>query len=409
MHGQFTWYELTTPDVGAATRFYPTLSGWGTQTFDGDYMLFTNRDVPVAGIFRLSDEMAGHGVPPNWMPYVESSNVDDTVARAVSLGARTLHGPAEIPGTGRFAVVQDPQGAVFGVYRSAHASGAWDGTAAVGRFSWHELMTTDRRAAFEFYRDLFGWDAITESDMGDGLMYAMFGKGSAMYGGMYDKLPGMEQLPSCWLVYLCVKDVGEGVERATGAGATVVRPQMDIPDGSIAVLNDPQGAAFALHHLNPIRSSATPPARAAKKATGLKAASKGAKATPKGKARAATGSGATKAKKAAKKVTASSRPAGRKAAKSAARNRPRKAAKPSARRAAKPTARKGAKPTARKAAKLTARKGTKLTARKATKPALHRTTKRPARPTTRAATRKSAQRVAGHSTRSLRRGRARKR
>ena len=31
MHGQFVWYELTTPDVDAAKKFYPRFTGWGTQ------------------------------------------------------------------------------------------------------------------------------------------------------------------------------------------------------------------------------------------------------------------------------------------------------------------------------------------------------------------------------------------
>lgn len=155
MHGQFVWYELTTPDVDAAQEFYPRFTGWGTQQFDKDYTMWTTGGVPFAGIFRLGPEMRERGVPPNWMPYVEVNNVDETAALATSLGGKVLHGPADIPGTGRFAVLQDPQGAVLGIYLSKAASQAWDGTAVVGRFSWHELMTTDYVKAFEFYRALF--------------------------------------------------------------------------------------------------------------------------------------------------------------------------------------------------------------------------------------------------------------
>ena len=39
MHGQFVWYELTTPDVDAAKKFYPVVAGWGTQQFDKDYAM----------------------------------------------------------------------------------------------------------------------------------------------------------------------------------------------------------------------------------------------------------------------------------------------------------------------------------------------------------------------------------
>ena len=98
MHGQFVWYELTTPDVDAAKKFYPRFTGWGTQTFDNDYTMFTTGGVPIAGIFRLNDQMRQQGVPPNWMPYVESNNVDDTAAKATSLGGTSRGRPRRHPG-----------------------------------------------------------------------------------------------------------------------------------------------------------------------------------------------------------------------------------------------------------------------------------------------------------------------
>lgn len=247
MHGQYTWYELTTPDPNAAIQFYPRFTGWGTEPFDKDYTMWTQDGVPFAGIFTLTEQMRQQGVPPNWMPYVESSDVDETARLTTSLGGTVIHGPADIPGTGRFAVLQDPQGAIFGVYKSNNASRAWDGTPVLGRFSWHELMTTDYHKAFDFYRQLFAWDQISEMDMGGGLMYFMFGKGETMYGGMYSRWPGMESMHPFWMIYIYVKDVPEAVSIATANGATLHRGPMDIPGGVIAILGDPQGAAFALH------------------------------------------------------------------------------------------------------------------------------------------------------------------
>jgi predicted enzyme related to lactoylglutathione lyase len=247
MHGQFTWYELTTPDVEASKKFYSRFTSWGTQAFDNDYTMFTLDGVPITGIFRLTDEMRGQGIPPNWMPYVETSNVDDTVLKARSLGGKVVAGPDDIPNTGRFAVLQDPQGATFGVYKSIHPSNAWNGDPVVDRFSWHELMTDDYAKAFDFYRALFDWDQTSEMDMGGGLMYRLFGQGGKMYGGMYDRVPGMEGIPPFWLVYIHVKDVGKAVAAATKAGAFIQRPRMPIPGGTIAILGDPHGAAFAFH------------------------------------------------------------------------------------------------------------------------------------------------------------------
>lgn len=345
MHGQFIWYELTTPDVDAAKKFYPRFTDWGTQPFDNDYTMWTTGGVPMAGIFRLTDEMRQQGVPPNWMPYVESRDVDETARKAASLGGQIVAGPGDIPNVGRYAVVQDPQGAMFGVYKSINQSRAWDGTPVLGRFSWHELMTTDAAKAFDFYSALFGWEKTSEMDMGGGEMYTMYGTQGQMYGGIFNRPPEMAGMHPFWLVYIHVKDVGEAVSRATKAGATVQRPRMDVPGGTIAILGDPQGAGFALHDVSaqapatntatksaaknvaksPAKKAAKPPARkAATKTTnrGAKAAAKKTKpsksaARPKAKGKAARNAKAkagARSKKTAARKSATKSAAGRRAA-----------------------------------------------------------------------------------------------
>lgn len=320
MQGQFVWYELTTPDVDGARRFYPSITGWGTQQFDKDYTMWTNGGAPIGGIFRLGPEQRQKGIPPNWMPYIEADNVDETARRATLLGGRVVHGPQDIPGTGRFAVLQDPQGATFGIYKSNRGSQGWDGTFVLGRFSWHELATTDYRKAFEFYRQLFGWEKTTEMDMGGGNMYSMYGQKGKSFGGMYNKGPEMAQYPPGWLVYAHVKDVQKAVEAATRAGASVKQPPMDVPGGKIAVLTDPQGATFAVHagveaQASKPAAKASPPA--AKKASPPTAAKKASPPAARKKARPKSKVGAKKArpkaKAAARKKTASrKRPAARK-------------------------------------------------------------------------------------------------
>ena len=327
MHGQFVWYELLTPDTDAAQKFYPRFTGWGTQKFDNDYTMWTTGGKPFAGIFRLGADMKAMGVPPNWMPYVETDDVDRTASLATSLGGKVVNGPADIPGTGRYAVIQDPQGATFGIYKSNGQSGAqgWDGTPVVGRFSWHELMTSDMRSAEQFYQKLFGWERQQEMDMGGGNMYSMFGKGK-MFGGMFNRPPEMATMHPFWLVYIHVKDVAKAVDTATKAGAFIKRPRMEIPGGTIAILGDPQGAGFALHDLLAMPKAEAKPA--AKKAATSKPAAKkksaAKKASAKKPVRAKTKSAAKKpVKKAAKKTVkkAPKRKSARKPAKKAAKRR----------------------------------------------------------------------------------------
>jgi predicted enzyme related to lactoylglutathione lyase len=296
MHGQFIWYELTTPDVDAARRFYPSFTGWGTQPFDNDYTMWTTGGSPFAGIFRLGPEMRQQGIPPNWMPYIEAANVDETARLASSLGGKVTHGPQDIPGTGRFAVLQDPQGAVFGIYKSERPSGAWDGTPVLGRFSWHELMTTDHRKAFEFYRRLFGWEKTEEMDMGGGNMYVMYGKGKP-FGGMYDRMPEMAGIPPFWLCYVHVEDVQKAVDTATRNGGKLQRGPMPVPGGAIAILGDPQGAAFAVHHAAPAASAAVPRSAATKSTARKSSAKKSTAKKSTAKKSTAKKSGAKRAKR----------------------------------------------------------------------------------------------------------------
>jgi len=349
MHGQFIWYELATPDVEAAKKFYPRFTGWGTQAFDNDYTMWTTGGVPFAGLFHLNDEMRKNGIPPNWLPYVEVRDADETVRKATSLGGKVTYGPTDIPGTGRIAVVLDPQGAAFGVYKPERQSNAWDGTNIVGRFSWHELMTTDHKQAWEFYRALFGWEKNGSMDMGGGQMYDMYGHGDKMYGGMYTATAEMAGMHPFWLCYIHVKDVGQAVITATKSGARVHRPRMDIPGGTIAILGDPQGAGFALHDLS-ATAGATAPASAA-----TTPAKKPAKAGAKKSLLARAKNALKSLKKAVSKSPKKS--AAKKAARPAAASKPKAKSKGAvkAKAKSKPAAKTRAKPKAKARTKAVAK------------------------------------------------------
>lgn len=114
--GSACWYELSTRDTGAATRFYTQLFGWKATAMpmgDGQYTVFSRGAKNVAGLMEMPPS-AGNA-PPNWMSYFAAADSDQTVAKARAMGGQVLVPPTDIPGTGRFAVIQDPQGAVFGI------------------------------------------------------------------------------------------------------------------------------------------------------------------------------------------------------------------------------------------------------------------------------------------------------
>jgi len=117
--GVFVWDELVTGDVEAAKAFYTAVIGWTTADMDmgpgGVYTMLRSGGVDRAGILRKPDEMGP--APDAWLAYVGTDDVDATVARAGELGATTLFQGTDIPGVGRIAVLSDPTGAVFGLFK----------------------------------------------------------------------------------------------------------------------------------------------------------------------------------------------------------------------------------------------------------------------------------------------------
>ena len=117
--GAIMWNELMTSDQTDATEFYTGLLGLGSGSMEGpmEYTLLKVSGDDVAGVMQITEGMGP--VPPNWMVYFGVANVDDITIQAEALGAIVLVPGTDIPGVGRFATIQDPQGAVFGMFTHA--------------------------------------------------------------------------------------------------------------------------------------------------------------------------------------------------------------------------------------------------------------------------------------------------
>lgn len=116
--GAFSWNELMTTDPEAALSFYSALLGWTTQKMampDGDYHVVRVGDTSVGGVMAMPPGARAGGMPPAWGSYVTVTDVDATARKAAELGGKVVHGPHDIPGVGRMAVIVDPQGAALNV------------------------------------------------------------------------------------------------------------------------------------------------------------------------------------------------------------------------------------------------------------------------------------------------------
>ena len=251
-HGRLAWHELMTTDPKAAESFYAKVVGWTAQPFPGmdpPYTTWMSGEQPVGGLMELPAEAKAGGAPPNWLLYVAVADADATVAQARSLGARVEVEPREIPGVGRFAVLCDPQGAVFAILQPADPSAYGEETVpAPLEISWRELATTDRVGATAFYAALFGWEKQNANDMGEPVgVYQEFGRPGLPLGGIYRK-PDDMPFPPFWLLYARVPDLEASLAAVTDGGGRVLMGPMEIPGGDrIAQILDPQGAVFALH------------------------------------------------------------------------------------------------------------------------------------------------------------------
>jgi predicted enzyme related to lactoylglutathione lyase len=122
--GTFTWNELATRDMGAAQSFYPGVLGWDVEERDfggAKYTLWKVDGEMVAGGMPMGDQFPPE-VPPHWAVYFAVDDTDATAEKAKQLGGQVQVEPMDIPDVGRFAVISDPQGAVFSVIKNAQPS-----------------------------------------------------------------------------------------------------------------------------------------------------------------------------------------------------------------------------------------------------------------------------------------------
>ncbi|MFD9598661.1 VOC family protein [Kitasatospora sp. NPDC059973] len=237
------WVEHGSSDPEGAQRFYGELFGWRAADLDappeaGDYT-FMKLDGRIAAAVA---PLYGEGQPTAWTVSFAVDDADASAARITGAGGSVVIGPTEALGLGRFVIAADPSGAVFGLWQG-HALAGLEMLNDPGALGWVELLTRDPDGARSFYPAVFGW-TVRPSEV-----YPQWGLAGADFGGMLtmdERFP--PQVPPHWLPYFAVADVDVTAFRAGNLGADVLLPPTSMPDGPrVAVLRDPQGAAFAVH------------------------------------------------------------------------------------------------------------------------------------------------------------------
>lgn len=230
--GTFSWAELATSDAVAAKDFYARVFGWEYEDNPaGDegqiYSMATRDGHHVAALYKDDRQ------PPHWNCYVTVASADETAEAAKAHGGGVMAEPFDVMDVGRMAVITDRGGATLCLWEPRKHIGATLMNAP-GAMTWNDLVTSDPEQAVDFYGRLFGW---TFEEMPDAQGYRVIRNGERSNGGI---LP-MDG-PSNWMPYFGHEDV----DRLVGEVETVYNGPMQLPNGRIAVLGDPQGAVFAV-------------------------------------------------------------------------------------------------------------------------------------------------------------------
>lgn len=118
--GSFCWADLITSDQARAKTFYESLFGWKLtpgQDKESGYLHIVNGEKYIGGVPPTRQNSGSE--PPHWLIYFAAADVDKSFQRAKEMGARILLRPMDFEGVGRMAMLADPQGAVFALFREA--------------------------------------------------------------------------------------------------------------------------------------------------------------------------------------------------------------------------------------------------------------------------------------------------
>ena len=254
--GNVAWIDLAAPDVDEAKAFYAEILGWTYEEAAGGYTLTRFRDRAAAGLLAQPAAERERGAPAAWELYFAVDDVDAAVRMVRELGGTVIEAPVEVELTdgvvaGRMAVVEDRGGARLRLWQTVGFAGAQI-KRTPGAMAWWELLTEDPESAVEFYTALFGYgtQVVPYRDGGD---YTIMLAGRTMAAGIGPLTAAHRAagLRPQWGVYFDIAGMDRFLERATAAGASLVRgphrpPFASAPVSRVAELTDPHGALFSV-------------------------------------------------------------------------------------------------------------------------------------------------------------------
>src|ERR1700704_4797871 len=167
------WVDLSSSDAEAARNYYSKLFGWKIEVNPdpqyGGYALAKVGGKDVAGIGPKQMAEA----PTAGTGYIGTADADDTVKKAQAAGGNVIVPTMAVGDQGKMAIIQDPSGAMLGVWQSQNMTGAQliDKPNSMG---WAELNSRGVDKAKPFYTKLFKWGEKKTPAQGENPEYTEF-------------------------------------------------------------------------------------------------------------------------------------------------------------------------------------------------------------------------------------------
>ena len=243
--GTPSWIEHSGPDPEASKRFYAGVFGWqyDDQPMSGGDETYSMALVEGDAVAGLGPRHGDPDGPAAWLVYLATDDVDAATARARDAGGRVEVEPVEVGEHGRMAWVQDPVGALVGLWQPRSFPGSRRANEH-GTDTWNELVTAQGDRATPFYEAVLGITADAMPMGEDVEPYTTLNVQGRPVAGIM--VPEAEGVPPHWNVYFHVDDADTAARQAVELGAEQLVAPFDVPGIGRMAAVDPQGAAFNL-------------------------------------------------------------------------------------------------------------------------------------------------------------------
>lgn len=250
-NGVFSWVDLATTNQDAAKNFYGKLFGWEfvdkPMPHGGVYSMAQKNGRDVTAIFTMEAEKTSQNIPPHWQSYINTVNLDATIAAWQNHGGSLIMPAFDVMESGTMAIAQDPTDAIVYLWQPKAHFGAGV-VNEINTFSWAELQTWDAEQATKFYQNVFGWDIDIDEKPPNYIMASVKGLANC---GIFDmgktQLP--REIPAKWAVYFNVENLDASMDLVKELGGKVLMPPMAVDVGRFTTIMDPQGAMVTLIEL----------------------------------------------------------------------------------------------------------------------------------------------------------------